>query len=585
MFMRMYAFTRPLRWLAACLLPAIAITSAAAATITLPAATTIICYVSATGLSNPASATSWATSTSNLQGAIDHVQGAGGGEVWVANGLYKPGSSTATSFSMANNVTIYGGFAIGQTNSGDRNLTGPSGTTLSGDLGGDAHSWHIINNPESLSLNASAILDGFVITGGDARPNYERGGGIRNNHADPTFRNCVFINNIAEFGGAIVNFSSSPTLINCSFVNNEAINEGGAIDNENDSSPSLLSCSFLTNSARASGGAIITYGGFPVITNCSFINNSTGNEGSGGGALYNQESSPSIMGCSFINNTTPIIGGAIVNNGGSSPAITNCAFIGNSAGDQGGAMINMNESSPGLLNCSLLGNSALNEGGAICNFGSSVVIANSILFGNGTSNAFKNVNTNGMNGPIVSSISANYSLFEASSVSDGQVTQTNCLTTTTSPFVSTTSVMPAAGSPAIDAGNPLSQTVANGPYSETNLPATDLAGNPRIQSGRVDMGALEYSIPDTPAPGLMSLIADESGCPVKLVAQGTATTFVFTGSNGYVFSSVYRQRASRQVIATEVKVPGIYTLQGINTTSSGSSDPVTLTVTVSKSCQ
>ncbi len=576
MFMRIAVRTQPLRWLIACLLSSLTLVTATAATTTRPPATTIICYVTPAGGSNPVAATSWATSTSNLQGAIDHVHSTGGGEVRVANGLYTPGSATVTSFSMANNVTIYGGFTIGQTSPGDRNLTGPSSTTLSGDLGEGAHSLHVIHNPESLSLNASAVLDGFVITGGDAIPNYNRGGGMYNDNASPTLRNCLFTQNKAEFAGAMINYNgSSPKLINCSFTDNFANNEGGAIYNENESSPTLTTCVFQNNTANASGGAIINYGVAPIITNCSFINNRAGNDGSGGGAVYNQESSPSLLNCLFINNTTSRIGGAMVNNAGSSPAITNCGFINNSADDQGGAITNLNNSSPTLLHCSFLNNSAGNGGGAILNNKSTLSIVNSVFFGNGEGIAIDGTG-----------ITASYSLFDAESVSGGQVTQTNCLTTTTSPFVSGTSIALREGSPAIDAGNPQSQTVAGAPYSATNLPATDLAGNPRIYGDRVDMGALEYKPACDPlqTTAISQLKADESGCPVNITGQATGSSFVFTGPNGYVFSTVYRLPGTYQVQGAVIKTPGVYTLQAVNLNACGGVAPVTMTVTVSKSC-
>ena len=121
-------------------------------------------YVSATGTNNtPATATSWATSTTNLQGAID--ASASGDQVWVAQGTYKPGGNAnvnrAISFSMKNGVAIYGGFMGSETSltqrPGVNPMTGspgngqPSSTTLSGDIGtlGDKsdNSYHVINNP------------------------------------------------------------------------------------------------------------------------------------------------------------------------------------------------------------------------------------------------------------------------------------------------------------------------------------------------------------------------------------------------------------------------------------------------------
>lgn len=60
---------------------------------------------------NPA--TTWATSTTNLQGAID-ASGTGN-QGWVATATYKPSGNAKTnhgiSFAMKNEVAFYGGFA------------------------------------------------------------------------------------------------------------------------------------------------------------------------------------------------------------------------------------------------------------------------------------------------------------------------------------------------------------------------------------------------------------------------------------------------------------------------------------------
>lgn len=79
-------------------------------------------YVSTTGTNNtPATATTWAASTTNLQGAIN--ASASGDQVWVAGGTYKPTgppdrtcTDPTISFSMKNGVAIYGGF-VGTENS------------------------------------------------------------------------------------------------------------------------------------------------------------------------------------------------------------------------------------------------------------------------------------------------------------------------------------------------------------------------------------------------------------------------------------------------------------------------------------
>jgi hypothetical protein len=96
-------------------------------------------FVSTTGTNgNPATATSWATATADLQGAINSLSA--GGEVWVAGGTYKPtaGTDREIYFRLKNNVAIYGGFVGTEAARSERpaiDLTTPSSTTLSGDIG------------------------------------------------------------------------------------------------------------------------------------------------------------------------------------------------------------------------------------------------------------------------------------------------------------------------------------------------------------------------------------------------------------------------------------------------------------------
>ena len=569
-------------------------------------------YVSTTGTNaNPATATSWANSTTNLQGAIDAP---GVTQVWVAAGVYKPTTTTGPasrtlSFSMKNGVVIYGGFVGSETALNQRPsinpLTGqPSSTTLSGEIGDPNsttdNSYHIISNPQGLTT--TAILDGFVLLGAQADGgglSQFVGGAIYNDGSgsgqfcSPTIRNCAFQRNSAVGGGAIYNHGtlsglSSPVVSNCTFQSNSA-SFGGAICNDGSSvgssSPVVINCAFQLNSASTSGGAIWNNGfsglSSPVLTNCSFQANSAGF----GGAVFNNgafsgSNRSEFTNCSFQANSASN-GGAIYNSGpegSSSPVLTNCAFQTNSAGF-GGAItnngVNAGSSHPELTNCSFQSNSATSGGGAIYNIGifsgnSSPVLTNCVLFNNGGSQTIGNDEA---------TLTASYSLFEPSSVTvtGMDVSGPGNLTTTTSPFATTGSVALAPCSPAINTGT----------NSATGLYATDLAGNPRIVDGRVDMGALEYQIPSSSA--VLSLQADESVCPMRLLGRARGTSFVFTGpgqagASGYVFSNVYRQPATYDVFALEVKQPGVYTLTAVNTNECGSSIPVNQTVTFSRSC-
>jgi len=154
---------------------------------------------------------------------------------------------------------------------------GPDVTTINAN--GAHHVVQCVNGED-----ASTVLDGFTITGGNAG-GWGRGGGMFNLYSSPTIINCTFIANWAEDqGGGMYNrTNSSPILINCTFVGNSAMYNGGGICNESDSNPTLINCIFSGNSAKhGNGGAMYgVYGDPPEVINCTFSHNSAGYRGGG----------------------------------------------------------------------------------------------------------------------------------------------------------------------------------------------------------------------------------------------------------------------------------------------------------------
>ncbi|GAB4028519.1 choice-of-anchor Q domain-containing protein [Spirosoma koreense] len=339
-------------------------------------------YVSTTGTNtDPNTAISWATSTTDLQGAISSLSGTDD-QVWVAAGTYKPttGTDRTISFIMRNGVAIYGGFpADGSGTMSNRNPA-LQPTILSGDIGAlndySDNTYHVIYTS---SLNNSAVLDGFTITKGNAS-----GQSVS-----------------SSSGGGIYNLNSSPRLVNCIIKDNRA-------------------------------GA-----------------------GGGGGGVYNYNSNPQFINCLLVANLSQGLGGAIYNATQARPTFLNCTIVNNSAQElvnSGGAIYNFNSSFPTLMNCIEWDNGGED---AIANDVSGITYASNCLLEPGVTNLF----------PLGPILKIN-PIFVNAAGNDFRLQPS---------------------SPAINAGNSLSYTTANGP-------TTDLAGSLRIQNGSIDIGAFETGL-------------------------------------------------------------------------------------------
>lgn len=354
-------------------------------------------YVSTTGTNNnPATATSWATSTTNLQGAID--ASTANDQVWVATGLYKPTTNPANrdaSFSLKTGVAVYGGFLGTEGSLGMRpsidpianqpSIGTPTGSTLSGDIDNNGmlsgNSYHVVSN--TTGQTATALLNGFVIAAGNATSftsftdmkNF--GGGMYNEGSSPTITNCVFTSNTAASGGggSYNAQDSSPVLTRCLMLNNLAEGNGsGGGFSSNRSHPVLTSCTAVNNTAGYGGGGIDIYGNSFRVENCLIANN-VSSDGGGVNTSNNigQAStiSPVLTSCTVVGNTASRRGGGIFFGLGVTPTLTDCFITSNTATSSGGGYDGNGgggfafQSRPNLTNCILRNNTASGSGGGL----------------------------------------------------------------------------------------------------------------------------------------------------------------------------------------------------------------------------
>lgn len=270
--------------------------------------------------------TSWGSAYRYLQDALDRTVSGRGDEIWLSAGTYFPddGSSvsegdTTASFLIKDGVTLYGGFAGGETQLSSRNWT-TNLTILSGESIDPQHPFYTNSHHVcTVEENASVTLDGLTITGG-------RANGVKS-----TVNGVVQYDNTVS--GAV--YSLSPyqlTAINCTFSDNRA-GEGGVANGGN---WTVTNSTFSNNSAGYGG---VAYYGDWTVANCSFIGNSAG---LGGGV--SQGGNWTVTDSSFTGNsaeiraafTNELLGGegGVANDG--VWVVTNCSFMNNSAGLRGG---------------------------------------------------------------------------------------------------------------------------------------------------------------------------------------------------------------------------------------------------------
>ncbi|MBR1850619.1 MAG: fibronectin type III domain-containing protein [Bacteroidales bacterium] len=267
------------------------------------------------------SGTSWQNAINSLSLALNIAPMAEGvNQIWVARGTYTADDTTAeTAFYAIDGVSLYGGFAPGDTSIATRNLA-QNQTILSGN-------------------NRQAILSQFYPF---AKPTVVNGFSFMYGHNEKTG---------GATGGA-VNMNTGLTIEQCTFSYNTA-NYGSAIR----ANGGTVSRCVLTNNYATYSGTIYAEGGFRIEN--SLVANNTA-QYSAGLYVYNGENNDnSIIAYStdFVQNiTTESSYGAVRNT-----SLYNCVVWGNRQSDSSQVVST-------IYNCNVVG-SAIEDDGSGNNYG------------------------------------------------------------------------------------------------------------------------------------------------------------------------------------------------------------------------
>jgi len=308
------------------------------------------------------------------------------------------------------------------------------------------------------------------------------GGGIYCNNCSPLISNNIISHNSAAMhGGGICCQSGNPVIINNVISFNSADHFGGGI--YSNLGGLNISYNTISNNTAITGGGGIKCSGNILINNNNITNNMCDSSSGTGGGISSYSGSPTIINNSIANNNAAK-GGALYCNQ-ANPIFRNCILWGNIASISGSQVfLNDDASDPNFYYCNVQGGSAAFE-----------------LNGNFYSGTYlNNLNTDplfvsptGGSGIGYDGLNADWSLQNIS--------------------------------PCIDAGDP------NGTYT-----ATDIAGNPRVNVCRIDIGAYEYQ---TGTPSFTTslyithpILCNETTGEITAVVSGGTLPYTYLWSNG-----------------------------------------------------
>jgi len=278
-----------------------------------------------------------------------------------------------------------------------------------------------------------------------------------------SIKNLTIMNGNGIVGGGIkIEINSSPIIRNITLRNNTCSIGGGAIYCGHNCNPIFENVTIMDNYAENIPGIYLNSNCNPIFIN-SKINGNYTTPGINGiaGICCQVESNPIFINTEITNNIAGTVSGLSTFSGVGNycdPILINCTICNNSAASNGTIRQTWN-SNLNLINC-ILRNYSDDE---IYFYPSGDPDTVTISYTN-IKDSIYGINTN--NNGTINWLEGNIDSIPQFVGGD--------------PF----SYELTEGSPCIDAGNP--------DTTGLNLPPTDLAGNPRIYNGRIDIGAYEW---------------------------------------------------------------------------------------------
>ncbi len=264
----------------------------------------------------------WETAYPDLQEALDQAATLNTDavpenditQIWIAEGTYKPTAQldpadprTAT-FSMLDNVSLYGGFYGDEVDLASRQ---GNETILSGDLDADGtlsddDAYHVVYADNVTDVT----IDTLTITGGYAY--YPRTGGGINNSGTLTIIDSTISDNLASNDGGGIYNSGTMTVIGSTISGNTARSSSGGGICSSEGTLTVVGSRILGNWSQHYGGGIHIYSGSATITNSAIFDNLASWYG---GGIHNTSGTLTVTG-STISGNSGYEGGGISNDDG-----------------------------------------------------------------------------------------------------------------------------------------------------------------------------------------------------------------------------------------------------------------------------